>query len=165
VSEKGTLVRWGLEEDEAQIAELMELNGMRRALAFEERFIVAEGDGKVLAALRYRTEPKRLLLGLRFEGREGAREHYAMWWSAFGNTLDGGELHWVEDDLAIGDATFVGCHVGPFAGLPPTGRPMRLPFVVFVRFRDGLLAGERIVYDLNGLLRQLGQPAFEPSTT
>jgi steroid delta-isomerase-like uncharacterized protein len=102
-------------------------------------------------------------LGLRFEGREGAREHYAMWWSAFGNTLDGGELHWVEDDLAIGDATFVGRHVGPFAGLPPTGRPMRLPFVVFVRFRDGLLAGERFVYDLNGLLRQLGWPAFEPA--
>jgi predicted ester cyclase len=59
----------------------------------------------------------------------------------------------------------VGRHVGPFACLPPTGRPMRLPFVVFVRFRDGLLAGERIVYDLNGLPRQLGQPAFEPRTT
>jgi hypothetical protein len=42
----------------------MELHGMRRAMAFEERFIVAERGGKVLAALRYRTEPKRLLLGL-----------------------------------------------------------------------------------------------------
>ena len=57
-------VRWGLEEDETRIAELMELNGMRKALAFEERFIVADSGGKVLAALRYRTEPKRLLLGL-----------------------------------------------------------------------------------------------------
>jgi hypothetical protein len=57
-------VRWGLEEDETRIAELMELNGMSRAMAFEERFIVAEKGGKVLAALRYRTEPKRLLLGL-----------------------------------------------------------------------------------------------------
>ena len=57
-------VRWGLHEDGARIAELMELNGMRRALAFEERFIVAEEGGKILAALRYRTEPKRLLLGL-----------------------------------------------------------------------------------------------------
>jgi len=57
-------VRWGLEEDEEGIAELMDLNGMRRALAFEERFLVAERGDKVLAALRYRTEPKRLLLGL-----------------------------------------------------------------------------------------------------
>ncbi|MGI9091699.1 MAG: hypothetical protein ACR2GG_11445, partial [Gemmatimonadaceae bacterium] len=35
-----------------------------RWVAFEERFIVAERDGEVLAALRYRTEPKRLMLGL-----------------------------------------------------------------------------------------------------
>jgi len=53
---------WGLREDETRLAELMELNGMRRALAFEERFIVAEKGGKVMAALRYRTEPKRRLL-------------------------------------------------------------------------------------------------------
>ena len=57
-------VRWGLPADEAAVAELMELNGMPRWVAFEEWFIVAEGDGKVLGALRYRTESKQLLLGL-----------------------------------------------------------------------------------------------------
>ena len=57
-------VRWGLAEDEAAVAELLELNGMPRWVAFEERFIVAEEDGKLLGALRYRTESKRLLLGL-----------------------------------------------------------------------------------------------------
>ena len=57
-------VRWGLAEDEASVADLLELNGMPRWVAFEERFIVAEKDGKVLGALRYRTESKRLLLGL-----------------------------------------------------------------------------------------------------
>jgi hypothetical protein len=57
-------VRWGLPADEPAVAELLELNGMPRWVAFEERFIVAEDDGKVLGALRYRTESKRLLLGL-----------------------------------------------------------------------------------------------------
>lgn len=57
-------VRWGMAEDEARVAELLELNGMPRWVAFEERFIVAERDGEVLAAIRYRTEPKRLVLGL-----------------------------------------------------------------------------------------------------
>ena len=59
-------MRWGLHEDEAQIAELLELNGMGRTLVSEERFVVAAAKpgGKVLAALRYRTQPKRLLLGL-----------------------------------------------------------------------------------------------------
>lgn len=101
-------------------------------------------------------------LDLRLVGRDGAREHYQMWWDGFGATLDAGELHWVADDLVVGDAVFVGRHHGTFAGIAPTGRSIRLPFVVFVRFEDGLLAGERFVYDLNGLLHQLGKPAFVP---
>lgn len=62
--ESGIGVRWGLAEDEAAVADLLQLNGMPRWVAFEERFIVAERDGKLLGALRYRTESKRLLLGL-----------------------------------------------------------------------------------------------------
>lgn len=57
-------VRWGLSEDEAKVAELLELNGIPRWVAFEERFIVAEKRGEILAALRYRMASKRLLLGL-----------------------------------------------------------------------------------------------------
>ena len=45
-------VRWGLAEDEAQIAEPLELNGMGRNLASEERFVAAsKPGGEVLAAL------------------------------------------------------------------------------------------------------------------
>jgi hypothetical protein len=57
-------VRWGLEEDEPRIAVLLELNGMPRWLAFEERFLVAEENGEVVAALGYRTGSKRMTLGL-----------------------------------------------------------------------------------------------------
>jgi hypothetical protein len=61
---EGIDVRWGLLEDEAKIADLLQLNGMPRWVAFEERYVVGERNGEILAALRYRTEPKRLLLGL-----------------------------------------------------------------------------------------------------
>lgn len=62
---EGIEVRWGRPEDEAGIADLLELNGMPRWEAFEERFIVAAGSGgRILAALRYRTASKRLLLGM-----------------------------------------------------------------------------------------------------
>jgi steroid delta-isomerase-like uncharacterized protein len=97
-------------------------------------------------------------LGLDLHGRDGARRHYELWWSAFGAVPDDGQVHWVDDDLVIGEATFVGAHVGPFRGIAPSGQAIRLPFVVFVRFRDGLLAGERFVYDLATLYRQLGHP-------
>lgn len=57
-------VRWGLLEDEEKVADLLQLNGMPRWAAFEERYVVAERDGKLLAAMNYRTEKGRLLLGL-----------------------------------------------------------------------------------------------------
>ena len=62
---RGIEVRWGLREDEAHVAELLELNGKPRPLAFEEHFIVAvaEPEAELLAALSYRTASKRLLLG------------------------------------------------------------------------------------------------------
>jgi hypothetical protein len=62
--EGGISVRWGLAEDEAAVADLLQLNGMPRWVAFEERFVVAEKDGGLIGALRYATESKRLSLGL-----------------------------------------------------------------------------------------------------
>jgi hypothetical protein len=61
---EGVVVRWGLAVDERAVADLLELNGMPRWTSFEDRFVVAEEDGKVLGAVRYRTESKRLILGL-----------------------------------------------------------------------------------------------------
>jgi hypothetical protein len=101
-------------------------------------------------------------LGLRFVGRDGARRHYEIWWEGLDVTLEGGDLHWATDDFVIGESAFVGTHKSAFAGLAATGRSLRVPFVVFVQFRDGLLAGERFIYDLNGLLAQLDWPAFTP---
>jgi hypothetical protein len=63
-AQKCTEVRLGLEEDAPRIAKLLELNGMPRWVAFEERFIIAEEDGDLLAVLRFREDSERLYLGL-----------------------------------------------------------------------------------------------------
>ncbi len=57
-------VRWGLAEDGARVADLLELNGMPRWVAFEELFVVAAERGEVTAAVHYQTGRERLLLGL-----------------------------------------------------------------------------------------------------
>lgn len=59
-------------------------------------------------------------------------------------------------DVYVAQATWRGRHVGAFLGIPPTGRPLVQPFTVFVRFKDGLMAGEEFFYDLASLLHQLG---------
>jgi len=62
---KRPIVRLGLASDAPRIAVLLELNGMPRWVAFEERFIVAEEkEGRLLAAVRFREGLESLHLGL-----------------------------------------------------------------------------------------------------
>ncbi len=56
-------VRWGGSGDRNGIARVLELNSMPGWNAFEERFIVAEERGEILAVVSCRTGRKRLLLG------------------------------------------------------------------------------------------------------
>lgn len=94
-----------------------------------------------------------------FRGREGAREYYRMWWEALRIVIaPGGDDRrmWTDDGLYVAETRFTGVHAGPFLGIPPTGRSVSFRFAVFVPFRDGLMAGERFYYDLDGLLQQLG---------
>lgn len=93
---------------------------------------------------------------LSLRSRSEVQRHYSLWWNAFKIQTDQGTLHWIDDDFLIGDSHFIGRHVGRFLGVEATGRAVRFPFVVFVRFRDGLISGERFVYDLSNLLSQIG---------
>lgn len=135
-------------------------------LACLKRHLAAEGRHDMEATLAtlhpdcvFEDGPVQLYL----RGPEQARRHYQLWWFAFGVTVVDGAPYWVADDRLIAKATYVGFHTGPFLGIAPTGREIRLPFVVEVGFRDQLLASEVFTYDLNHLLRQLGQASFDPS--
>lgn len=109
-------------------------------------------------------------LGRTFPGRAGAREYYRLWWDAFDVVVASGRRYVTTEGNLISEARYRGTHKGTFLGIPPTGRPIELSFVVFVDFRDGLMSGERFYYDLVGLLRQIGatelpaQRADEPAT-
>jgi predicted ester cyclase len=49
-----------------------------------------------------------------------------------------------------------GTHRGEFLGVAPTGERLQRSVTIFLTFRDGRMAGERLHYDLCTLLRQLG---------
>jgi len=94
-----------------------------------------------------------------FSGRDGAREYYRMWWDGlsllFSPTSNDRRM-WTDSGLYVAESRFTGVHKGTFLGLAPTGRCVDFRFAVFVSFREGLMAGERFYYDLDGILRQLG---------
>jgi steroid delta-isomerase-like uncharacterized protein len=94
-----------------------------------------------------------------WHGHAGAADHYRQWWQAFDVTVErrvGQCAYWGSDSVYVAEATWQGTHIGDFLGIPATGKTITQAFVVFVTFRDGLMAGEEFYYDLASLARQLG---------
>jgi steroid delta-isomerase-like uncharacterized protein len=60
------------------------------------------------------------------------------------------------DDAVIVEAMLYGTHDGSFRGLPPTGRKFEMRFCALFIFDDDRLVCERVYFDQNTVLRQLG---------
>ena len=63
-------------------------------------------------------------------------------------------------DVAVEEGTFTGTHRGvlhgPAGDIPPTERPVAVPYVQVLRFRDGRHVSFNLVYDRLLMLEQLG---------
>ncbi|GAC1343309.1 MAG: ester cyclase [Ktedonobacteraceae bacterium] len=94
--------------------------------------------------------------GMNNRGPESARQVVMMLRTAFP------DLHFtIEDLVAEGDTvagrvTMSGTHLGPFQGIPATGRSFEQAQTHFVRFREGKAIEHRAVRDDLGMMRQLG---------
>ena len=60
------------------------------------------------------------------------------------------------DDAVIVEAMLYGTHLGPFRGLPPTGRSFEMRFCALFLFEGSELVCERVYFDAGTVLRQLG---------
>jgi steroid delta-isomerase-like uncharacterized protein len=60
------------------------------------------------------------------------------------------------DGAVLVEAVVRGTHDGPLGGLPPTGREYELPILSIFLFDDDKLVCERVYFDSNTILRQLG---------
>ena len=88
-------------------------------------------------------------------GREAVRNIYRHWFAAFPDVvLESHELL-REGNRVAQVASLCGTDTGGFLGQPATGRPFRIDVVLLIEFVDELIAHERRVYDLHGVLMQL----------
>ena len=60
------------------------------------------------------------------------------------------------DDAIITEFELYGTHLGNYRGLPPTGRSFSARMSAFFLFEEDRLVCERVYFDANTLLRQLG---------
>lgn len=94
--------------------------------------------------------------GQRWQGHDGARAFYTTFLGAFP------DVHFDLADIVIGPqgvievAIMTGTHEGAWAGLPPSGRPVRLTILIHFPWdpQAGLFGGERIYFDRLGLTPQ-----------
>jgi steroid delta-isomerase-like uncharacterized protein len=101
-------------------------------------------------------------LGLRSEGRAAVRAAYEQsYFAAFPDLDPEDEGYAFGDDVMVTWGTLRGTSKGEWLGLPPSGGSFTVGFANVTPFRDGLMAGERIYFDLASLCTQAGLPLDE----
>jgi steroid delta-isomerase-like uncharacterized protein len=98
-----------------------------------------------------------IALGTRVEGRDAVKAAYqSQYFVAFP------DLDPDDQGMAFGDNVMViwgllrGTSKGQWLGLPPGGGSFSVPFTNVVPFKDGLMGGETIYFDLATLCEQAG---------
>ncbi len=96
--------------------------------------------------------------GLFFRGRDAVQMQYAMSYVSFPDQSFDVEREVLDGNTLVHWGTLKGTARGPFLGLPPTNRPIALPFVAAIEFGNGAMAGETLWYDMLTLCEQAGLP-------
>jgi predicted ester cyclase len=65
--------------------------------------------------------------------------------------------------IAYAEILFVGTHTGDFAGIPATGREVRVPYVAVTELSDDFITAIRLYGPASGIIRQLATPATQAS--
>ena len=94
--------------------------------------------------------------GMNSRGPDSTRQIVRMLRTAFPDLHVTIEDLVADQDTVAGRVTMSGTHLGPFQGIPPTGRSFEQAQMHFVRFRDGKAIEHRAVRDDLGMMRQLG---------
>jgi steroid delta-isomerase-like uncharacterized protein len=97
-------------------------------------------------------------LGLRSEGRAAARAAYEGYFTAFPDLAPGDEGVAFGEDVMVVWGTLRGTSGGDWVGVPPSGGTFAVPFANVVPFKDGLMEGESIYFDLATLCEQARLP-------
>lgn len=101
-------------------------------------------------------------LGLRSDGRDAVRAAYeAQFFTAFPDLAPDDEGMAVGEDVIAVWGTLRGTSRGEWLGVPPGGGTFAVPFANVVPFKNGLMEGERIYFDLATLCEQAELPLNE----
>jgi len=120
------------------------------------RFVEEFWSNGNLAAAEELMAPDAAIHAPEVGGVAGLKAFCAMIRAAFPDWHSTPEELVAEGDRVVERWTGRGTHRGEFQGIPPTGRRVAVPGVVFYRIENGRIAEFRGSFDMFGLLQQLG---------
>jgi steroid delta-isomerase-like uncharacterized protein len=63
----------------------------------------------------------------------------------------------IADGKAVLEANFVGTHIGEFAGIPATGKPVRVPLCVVYDLEHDRITRGRVYFEVPAFMKQVTQ--------
>jgi len=132
------------------------LRERREALVIEH--METENEHDYDATIETFDHPRYELIGTGdvFDGREEVERYFEESRTAFPDQRNELIAMHHSDDAVCVEAWLRGTHLGPFRGLPPTGREFEMRFMAVFVFEEDRLVCERVYFDANTILRQLG---------
>ena len=98
-----------------------------------------------------------------YDGPEEVAEYYRETRAAFPDQRNENVVLHHAGDAVIVEFDLLGTHLGPFRGLPPTGRSFNCRMTAIFEFEGEQIVCERVYFDSATILRQLGV-AHDPAS-
>ena len=124
----------------------------------------ARRDAAALAADHAETAVSESPMQGRLEGRRRIHEVYATWFTSFPDLVFTSKALLIDGDRVAQFFNIRGTQSAPFGGVPATGRRFEINgALLYTIDPDGRFAYEQRIYDVTGLLVQLGVLKGKPS--
>jgi steroid delta-isomerase-like uncharacterized protein len=109
-----------------------------------------------LATLADDIEYRMIPGGILMRGKSEVTRYYDAWWGAFPDVAIEVQRLTAAGDRVVAESISTATHLGPFMGVPPTGKTVSAHICTLIRVRDGKMIEETVYYDLLERLTQIG---------
>lgn len=89
-------------------------------------------------------------------GRSAIAQVYESWFRGFPDLVATTDELLIDGDRVAQLWTVSGTDTGGFLGLPPTGKPFRIPLLFLCTVQENLITHSHPIYDFTGMLVQIG---------
>lgn len=94
--------------------------------------------------------------GLQYKGKEGVASFYQGLFDGMPDANFNLKTVTIGEEMVVEESVFVGTHTGPLFNIPPSGHFVTFPLIIMFPFTGEKFSGERMYFDMNTLLKQMG---------